>query len=121
MIHWPKWLYAAGGLAVIVQDEAGQAALVGDWYESPADIPAAPTTVMAALETAAAALVTADIAALETAQVEALTTQAVPALETTPGIVPARAALETAAAAAGIKVDARWSDRRLLAQIEAAK
>lgn len=36
---YPRWKYAQGN-AVIVEDEAAEAALEGQWYDSPADIPA---------------------------------------------------------------------------------
>lgn len=36
---YPKWLYRAER-AVIVDDEAARDALDGNWYESPADVPA---------------------------------------------------------------------------------
>lgn len=38
-IHFPKWLYAAGNQALIVQSQDEQDSLDGNWYESPADIP----------------------------------------------------------------------------------
>ncbi len=36
---YPKWLYSAGA-SLIVANEDDHAALEGDWYESPADVPA---------------------------------------------------------------------------------
>ena len=37
----PKWKYHATEAPVIVADEAAEAALDGDWFDSPADVPAA--------------------------------------------------------------------------------
>lgn len=36
---YPKWLYAEGGQALIVQTQDEHEAMEGNWYESPADIP----------------------------------------------------------------------------------
>ena len=43
-MQFPKWKYAHGD-AVIVQDEGEEAALVGDWFDSPAEVPA-PVVVL---------------------------------------------------------------------------
>lgn len=39
MESYPKWKYAQGK-SLIVADESEEAALEGDWFDSPADVPA---------------------------------------------------------------------------------
>jgi len=46
---YPKWLYSVDK-ALIVQDEAEHQALEGNWYESPADIPAPEAEAVARAE-----------------------------------------------------------------------
>lgn len=43
-MEFPKWKYAHGD-AVIVQDEGEEAALVGDWFDSPAEVVAPPVSI----------------------------------------------------------------------------
>lgn len=57
-MSYPKWVYNAAG-GVIVQDKAEHDALEGDWYESPADVPAPGAEAPVAESVARAELVAA--------------------------------------------------------------
>jgi len=95
-VAYPKWIYSKSGSKLVHSEEEHQAAGEG-WYESPALIPA-------------------DVPLQPVAPAPA------PAPEPEPDkpAPPTRADLLAQADELGIKIDRRWSDERLLSEINAA-